>query len=273
MSLCWFFMASLTTSHGADNAVAMGHINLIVKDIDKNRDFWLALGGTAGKKNNIDFVKFPGVVVFLNEGVPNGPSVGTVINHFGLQFPDLEKTVANIRDMGLPIITQEAVGGNPILTVGDNGVATVTATGDRLGFTVAPNGTRVELYENKALTVPVKSHHIHFNNPEVDAMKAWYVETLGAAPGQRTGMEAADVVDINLTFSPANEPQAATRGRALDLIGFEVRSLKTLYDKLVQSGVKFDTPYRIDPKFGFATATLTDPWGTAIMLTEGLATY
>jgi hypothetical protein len=34
-------------------------------------------------------------------------------------------------------------------------------------------------------------------------------------------------------------------------------------------GVKFETAYRKNAD-GIATATLTDPWGTSIELTEGL---
>jgi hypothetical protein len=37
-------------------------------------------------------------------------------------------------------------------------------------------------------------------------------------------------------------------------------------------GVKFDSPYQKNAD-GIATATLTDPWGTSIELTEGLRQF
>ena len=61
-----------------------------------------------------------------------------------------------------------------------------------------------------------------------------------------------------------------TKGRALDHIGFEVRNLEAFCKKLEASGVKFDEPYSKSRNPGYASATLTDPWGTTIELTEGL---
>jgi uncharacterized glyoxalase superfamily protein PhnB len=55
----------------------------------------------------------------------------------------------------------------------------------------------------------------------------------------------------------------------LDHIGFEVDHLEAFCRTLVADGVKFDVPYKKDPT-GLATASLTDPWGTSIELTEGL---
>ena len=40
--------------------------------------------------------------------------------------------------------------------------------------------------------------------------------------------------------------------------------------KLAASGVKFDVPYRKSPT-GLGVAFFTDPWGTYVELTEGLA--
>ena len=97
-----------------------------------------------------------------------------------------------------------------------------------------------------------------------------YVSKLGAKPGQRSGMEAADVGGVNLTFSPADEKPAGTKGRALDHIGFEVDGLEALCKKLEAEGITFDRPYQKIPELGVAVAFFTDPWGTYIELTEGL---
>jgi hypothetical protein len=56
----------------------------------------------------------------------------------------------------------------------------------------------------------------------------------------------------------------------LDHIGFEVKDLSAFCRKLEASGVKFDAPYAKDSS-GVARAMLTDPWGTSIELTEGMA--
>ena len=42
---------------------------------------------------------------------------------------------------------------------------------------------KVELVENRTQAEPIALHHIHFDANDVDAMKAWYFDLFGAAPG------------------------------------------------------------------------------------------
>ena len=56
----------------------------------------------------------------------------------------------------------------------------------------------------------------------------------------------------------------------MDSIGFDVPNLKAYVDRIAANGVKFDVPYGRDPELGLMSATLTDPWGATIQLTEGL---
>jgi hypothetical protein len=61
-------------------------------------------------------------------------------------------------------------------------------------------------------------------------------------------------------------------GRTLSHIGFEIAGLEAFCRRLQSMGVTLDSPYRKNAD-GIATATLTDPWGTSIELTEGLRTF
>ena len=79
---------------------------------------------------------------------------------------------------------------------------------------------------------------------------------------------AVDLPGINLNFS-GNGPQAPTRGRMLDHIGFGVQDLKAFCERLEALGVEFNVPYSVDA-MGNGYAFMTDPWGTAIELNEGL---
>src|SRR6202040_3181489 len=67
--------------------VTMGHWHLNSRDVEANKKIFVAMGGTAVKNGNFDIVKFPGVVVFLNQGPGTPPAVGgtvgTVVNHVG----------------------------------------------------------------------------------------------------------------------------------------------------------------------------------------------
>ena len=251
------------------HAIAMGHHHVMVEDMEKNMSFWKSLGGETVTFYDSTGIKFPNVLIFFREQKPTAGTDGAVVNHVGLQFKDLRPLVKRLRSAGTSIITDEVVGAT--MDVDDDGLAFNQAAGSYLAFALAPNGTRVELYENKELERAVANHHIHFYGPEVDAMKAWYVETLGAKPGQRAGMEAADLGGVNLTFSPADTKLAPTKGRALDHIGFEVDGLEALCKKLEAEGFTFESPYEWIPERKIAHATLIDPWGTQIEFTEGLS--
>ena len=94
------------------------------------------------------------------------------MNHVGLQFKELRPLVMRLRGAGTPIISEEVVGAT--MNVDDDGLAFNEAAGSYLAFALAPNGTRVELYENKDASHPVANHHIHFNGP---CDETWYVHS------------------------------------------------------------------------------------------------
>jgi len=48
-------------------------------------------------------------------------------------------------------------------------------------------------------------------------------------------------------------------------------NLEAFCKKLEASGVKFEKPYSKSHHKDFASAELTDPWGTSLELTEGLS--
>lgn len=265
--------------------VAMGHLHFRVKDVDANRRFWTALGGVdmgaASRRPDTPtaIVKLTDVLVFLTQGESSGVSDGAVVNHVAFRVPSL----ATVEAAGLKV---ERLANFP-------GVAYVRT----------PEGERVELFEdaaknltftrdpgfvdagskgdasksaadrhNKPVAAVIAAHHIHLYVPDaaaVAAAKAWYVKMFGGIPGKRSNYEAVDLPGINFNFSVAPKPAQPTTGRMLDHIGFEVANLAAFCQKLEAAGVKFDVPYRKNVD-GSAEATLTDPWGTSIELTQGL---
>jgi len=146
------------------------------------------------------------------------------------------------------------------------------ALATNLGFTVDSGEVdAVTSRHHEKIAVPVIAHHIHFFVPEgqVVAARDWYARHFGGVTGKRWRYDATDLPGINLNFSAAPEALAATRGRRLDHIGFEVQDLEAFCRRLEANGVVFDQPYRELPS-GFGLAFLVDPWGTYIELTEGL---
>jgi catechol 2,3-dioxygenase-like lactoylglutathione lyase family enzyme len=137
---------------------------------------------------------------------------------------------------------------------------------------------KVELVTNTAANAPpITHHHVHFVNKPFVEMQQWYMKALDATlrPGQTDYFIGADLPGVGymLNFFSwlPNEPIGGTRGRAVDHIGFEVRNLEEFVRKLEAKGIRLTEPYhKSSAHGGLAVATITDPWGTVIELTEGL---
>ncbi len=240
-----------------DAGVSMGHLHLFVQDVEAAKKFWIAVGATPSKFGPNEVMKFPGVLILVRKGEPAGSTVGSVIGHFGFNVPNVPEAMAKWKAAGLKV----ELGQNPGQC-----------------FLFSPDDlTRVEILENKSLTVPIAFHHIHFYGPDsggassIAAIQAWYAKTFGAKPGKRGQNEAADLPGVNLTFTKSDTPTVPTKGRMLDHIGFEIKDLEAFCKKLEASGIKLDVPFTKRPELGISLAYITDPWGTYIELTEGLS--
>ena len=258
--------AQLTAAN--DGPIVYGHHHLNVTDVAAHKRFWVdTLGGTATPFGNSDFFKFPNVLVFLREQVPTGGTKGTTVNHLGFRVPSVRRMVDKARAAGFPVVTRAEL--PPSLEVMD-GVARIEDQDTNIAFVMGPDDTKVELFEDRSMLIPIALHHIHFASQNVDEMQAWYVKMFGAEPGMRGSFEAADLPGVNLTWSPSDESLTGTQGRALDHIGFEVENLEEFCRRLEGMGITFDRPYAEIAALDLAFAFFTDPFGTYIELTEGL---
>ena len=190
------------------------------------------------------------------------------MNHVGFWVPDARATLASLRAAGYPLITEREL---PDADVQD-GAYCPQGSGYCLGYVLGPDDVKVEIMGNRAQSMAIQHHHIHFNTPDVDALRAWYVEMLGAVPGMNGNFKVADLPGVNLRFSETQKT-ARTQGRSLDHIGFEVDNLEAFCRRLEAKGVVFDRPYGRIEELNLAYAFLTDPEGTYIELTEGLDAY
>jgi catechol 2,3-dioxygenase-like lactoylglutathione lyase family enzyme len=226
--------------------VSNGHLHLNVRDVDANTKFFVAMGGAAAKEAGV--VEFPDVVVRLRKQDPTGESVGSVVNHVGFLVPNVPEYMGKMKAANLK-----------------------TEAGNRpeQGFLYTPDGLKIEILEDKAQTVPIRNHHVHFYVSEaaIPQMQAWYVNTFGAKAGMRGQFKAADIPGVNLSFAKSDTPTAPTKGRVLDHIGFEVKHLEAFCKNLEAGGIKLDRPYG-KTATGVGIAFITDPWGTQIELNE-----
>jgi catechol 2,3-dioxygenase-like lactoylglutathione lyase family enzyme len=235
-----------------ETGVTMGHVHLVVQDVEAGKKFWLAMGATPTKLGANEVMKFPGVLILLRKGDPSGGSVGSVVNHIGFYVPNVQESVAKWKAAGLK-----------------------TEPGQRAGqaYVTTPDDlVRIEILENTSLTVPIAFDHIHFwvTEPSVVEMQSWYAKMFGAVPFKRGQFAAANVPGVALLIAKSDTATVPTKGRGLDHIGFEIKDLEAFCKKAEANGVKFDTPFTKRPDLGISLAFLTDPWGTYIELNEGL---
>ena len=250
VALLWTSPSHAQLAATGEGGVAMGHLHLVAKDVEASRRFFTSLGGTPVQNGTLQLIQFPGVFVMLRQAEPTGGTVGSVINHFGFNVKDIKRSVAGWQAAGLKV-----------------------EPGNRAeqAWLTTPDGARVEILEDKAIAEPIRMHHIHWNVVPVPEMQAWYAKHFGAVPGKRGQFDAADLPGVNLTFGKVDMVNPGTKGRALDHIGFEVRNLAQFVARLDAAGVKIDAPIRKAGNGSTSIAFLTDPWGTYIELTEGLA--
>ena len=263
--------ASAQLTAAGEGPIVYGHHHLNVSDVAAHKRFWAnTLGGIPTAFGQSEMYKFPNVHVFVREREPSGGTKGTPVNHIGFRVPSLSGMLRKVRAAGFPIVTRQEL--PPAITVTDD-MAYIENQDTYVAFVMAPDNVKVELVESRDQEEPIALHHIHFDANDVDAMKAWYVETFDATPGKRGSFEAADLPGVNLTYSPSDEAPGGTAGRSLDHIGFEVQDLQAFCQKLEAAGVTFDRPYTELPALGLSIAFFTDPFGTYIELTEGLDEY
>jgi catechol 2,3-dioxygenase-like lactoylglutathione lyase family enzyme len=232
------------------DGVAWGHVHLFVKDVDAERRFLTLLGGVPTQNGPLQMVQFPGGFVNLGQrDMSTGGSVGSVVNHFGFHVKSVADTLAKLAPLGLKVEQN-----NP-----------------QQAFVTAPDEVRVELLQDDTMTVPIQMHHVHMFVPAPQEAQAWYGKHFGATPGKRGNFDTANVPGVELTFTPQAMPQAATQGRSVDHIGFEVTDLDAFLKRLQGLGItEIDGP-RLGGGGNIKIAYVKDPWGTRIELTQGLA--
>jgi catechol 2,3-dioxygenase-like lactoylglutathione lyase family enzyme len=225
--------------------VSAGHIHLVVSDLAAQQKFWTTLGGIPTANQRLEMIQFPGVFILVRRGQTTGGTVGSIVNHLGFVWKDLPAAKAKWQEAGYKI---------------------------EENYILGPDGIRVEFSGDPSLTVPVKISHIHLYPQDVPAMKAWYTKTLGGVAGKCDGTDCVDVPGVSLAMSQGAAKLEPTNGRSLDHIGFEVKNLPEFLKRMADEGVNI-TQGLTASNFvsSMRVAFITDPWGTKMEITEGLA--
>jgi catechol 2,3-dioxygenase-like lactoylglutathione lyase family enzyme len=105
---------------------------------------------------------------------------------------------------------------------------------------------------------------VHLGVPDPDAAARWYVDRLGASPG-----EAFDRVwfgDVRVIFLK-NAAPAPSDGAAIDHFALSFADVAAAAQTLAHAGVRVTTPVSMAQGLG-RYAYVEDPWGTKIQLVE-----
>ena len=230
--------------------VSAGHMHLMVRDPAAHKKIWVdVFGAEVVKSGSLELLKLPGIFLILSRGEPAEGSIGSTLDHFAFRVKDLAGTSAKLKAAGIPLTRDDSL--------------EIVAS--------FPDNVKVEFYPAPTLSVPVEHFHVHFYASDIDALRAWYAKHFGAATPTATNANAMGVPGMSFSFRKTDAPQAATKGRSLDHIGFEVRDLEAFCRKLAADGATFESPFRDVPAIGLKVAFLIDPAGTRIELTQGLA--
>jgi catechol 2,3-dioxygenase-like lactoylglutathione lyase family enzyme len=249
------FAAGSATAQPApfnEAGVTMGHWHIASKDVEANKKLFLGMGGKLYMPGGNPLMMFPGTYINLNLGTDKGEggTPGSVVNHVGFIVNNVQEQVAKWKAAGVPVLP---------------------GTNNRpdQAFVVTPDGVRIEILEDKTQSVPVKNEHVHFSVPESEIPKAqaWYAKTFGGKAGTRNNAPVVDLPGVQLRFAKADTKQAATRGRVLDHIGFDVKDHAAFVKKIEAEGIKLDEPPRKNAA-GTTITYITDPWGTRIEIIE-----
>jgi len=266
----------------AEAPVRVGHYHLNVTSIDAHKKFWAGtLGGKAIKFGSIDVIEFPDAFVFLHLQKPAGPTRGTAFDHIGFAVPNVPAMAAKLAAAGYTETTgREPKPGDP-----PPAASGTSAVYGRFAYFLGPDGAKIELVTSDQKgdqndVPPIVAHHIHFINKQYVEMQQWYMKAFDATlrPGQTDFFIGADLpgVGYSLNFFRWEGDQSITHvptaGRVVDHVGFEVKNLEAFCKALEARGIKLIRPYkkRDAAMNNIATATIVDPWGVSIELTEGL---
>jgi predicted enzyme related to lactoylglutathione lyase len=255
-----------------EGPIVYGHHHVNATDPAAHKKFWGdALGGkvvTVGTDKR-EVIRFPNVWIFMRTQAAKGSSKGSTADHIGFSVKDLDQTISRVKANGFRIATAEE---SPA-SYNVKGDVANPGPGTRLAFVFGPDEVKVELLEQTNQSEPIQLHHMHFFGEQNSAMRDWYVKVFGATglpAAANAAFISATLPGVRLNFSPSSTPVAATAGRAVDHIGFEVKNLQEFLAKLEAQGIKPSVTYRRVDALGINIAFIVDPWGTNIELTEGL---
>ncbi|REK17966.1 MAG: hypothetical protein DWQ37_05450 [Planctomycetota bacterium] len=230
------------------DAADFHHVHLNVTDPVEGAK-WYAdmLGGEKkmlGPFNTAEFGKT--IIIFFKakEGFP--PSDGSVVDHIGFSYPDIEAKMKELADQGVNIVSGVEQEG-PI----------------KYAFVRDPWGTLIEVVEDAEVQ---GFHHVHLASTDPKDTLAWYESAFGGQQARFAGIiPGIRYGDVWLLVKKTKEAAEPTKGRSIDHISWALPDLDdSTVEQLTAKGGTFESK-----PFNFGTSRIAfvlDPAGTRIEL-------
>ncbi|MCH7814950.1 MAG: VOC family protein [Proteobacteria bacterium] len=260
LALLYLLSAPAYSQLAVPNEAGMtyGHVHLNVSDMDLHKQIWVEhFGGVVVQKGSLTAVRLPNMLVALTAREPTMGSRATVMDHFGFKVRNMDKFLDKWRAAGLEV-----------------GRIFTGAEGQTNAYVMLPDEIYVEMQEDQGLSTEISGYHVHFITSDYVELLAWYTDIFGIEVRPRGRIATTtNAPGMNLSFGNTDQERIATRGTAIDHIGFEFDDLEAFCKELEAKGIEFDVPFREIPSIGLKIAFITDPAGVFIELTEGYDQY
>ena len=250
--LAWTVSAQLPAPNA--DGVSAGHHILRAKDVDVANRFWTTLGGEPAALATIKLTKIPGVLLFISAPRGAAPATPMAGNH----GTSVEFLTFKVSDLKESLGKWKAAGIEPMKEYKD-----VTL--------LAPDDVQVRIIEDKSLKVPIASDGLTMNVANAAEVSAWYAKWFSAKLSRSGADTVGEIPGARIVFHETKEPIAPTKGHSLALLGFEVKDLQSFVKKYQDAGGKLDGNVASNAAANLSVVQLTDPWGTSIEISQGLA--
>lgn len=235
------------------SGISYGHVHMFVSDPDAEKKIWVdLLGARPSNTGSLQLMSVPGAMVIASKGQkpPTGGSEGSTVPYVSFRVKSYADTKAKLTSANVKLLKDDA--------------KHKTLLGE------FPEGVHFEFVQDASLATPLAFHHVEIASVNPASLQAWYVKMFSGTKGKHGKVLTAVFPGGEIDFEKVSTPQAPTKGRALDHIGFEVVGLEAFCKKLEAGGTPFDLTYRALPQLGgLQISYLIDPEGTRIELTEG----
>jgi catechol 2,3-dioxygenase-like lactoylglutathione lyase family enzyme len=229
------------------------HVHMAVVDPPKAAAWWQQHIGGEFVDDLKDRLLFGRTRIMFLNGKDAQPSAGSVIDHLGFSFPDLDAKLKELEAAGAKV----------------EGPARDVAGLFKLAFVVDPWGTRLELVQDAEL---LGFHHVHLRGPDPDEVYKWYLSQFGGERLQLKGrLDAVRYPGAPYVWLLVTKGEARpSRGNSIDHIGWRAVTLNTKIEELRGKKVNIETEPR-DLKLPIGTirfAYVSGPDGARVELVE-----